>query len=133
MSLATPVDLAFKMKIRINGREYASADEMPVKVRAAYARAVGETAVLRSGARLATKLNARVIINDKEFSSPSDMPVAERRLYQDTLAALLPGNIAVSSDEIAKLRFKKALLTLFLVSALAALAHSWVWGFLGRI
>jgi hypothetical protein len=39
----------FKTKIQFNGREYASADEMPVSVRAAYDRAVHETPVLHSG------------------------------------------------------------------------------------
>ena len=33
----------FKPKIQFNGHEYASADEMPVKVRVAYERAVHET------------------------------------------------------------------------------------------
>ena len=40
----------FNTKIRFNGREYASAEEMPASVREAYTRAVGETAVLRAGA-----------------------------------------------------------------------------------
>ncbi|MFN2541387.1 MAG: hypothetical protein ABR514_04345, partial [Chthoniobacterales bacterium] len=76
----------FKTRIRFNGREYASAEEMPTSVREAYTRAVGETAVLRSGARLAGKLNAKIILNGKEFSSPGELPVAERRLLQDALA-----------------------------------------------
>ena len=47
-----------KTKIQFNGREYASADEMPVSVGAAYDRAVDDTPLLHSGARLAAKLNA---------------------------------------------------------------------------
>ena len=131
MNLATPANPNFKAKIRIKGKEYASASEMPAKIKEAYARAVGETALLRSGARLASKLNARIIINDKEFTNPGEMPVAERRLYQDTLAALLPSDIVLSTNDATKLRRKRALLTLLAISALAIIAHLWLRGFFG--
>lgn len=131
MDPAAPANFGFKAKIRVNGKEYASAEEMPVKVREAYARAIGETALLRSGARLATKLNAKIIFNGNEYSHPGEMPVAERRLYQDTLAALVPEAIALSADEAAKFRRKKLLLTLLLVSVLAAIANFWWNGFFG--
>lgn len=131
MNPASPLNLNFKAKIRVNGKEYARADEMPAKVREAYARAVGETAVLRSGARLAAKLNAKIIFNGTEYSSPGEMPVAERRLYQDTLAALLPEATVLSTNEAAKVRQKKLLLTLLLVSAIATIVHLWLRGFFG--
>jgi hypothetical protein len=104
---------------------------MPAKIREAYARAVGETALLRSGARLATKLNAKIIFNGVEYSSPSEMPVAERRLYQDTLAALIPEPTAMSAHDAARLRKKKLLLALLIVSAIATVAYLWFYGFLG--
>jgi hypothetical protein len=121
----------FKTKIRFNGHEYASADEMPASVREAYTRAVGETAVLRSGARLAGKLNAKVIVNGKEFSSPGDLPVAERRLLQDALAALLPNNLALSADEARKIRRRKILLTSIAVALGLAVVYLWLHGFFG--
>src|SRR5438105_1313767 len=99
MLLRSFVTVRFNTKIRFNGREYASAEEMPATAREAYTRAVGETAVLRSGARLTGKLNTKVIVNDKEFSSPGELPVGERRLLQDALAALLPNNLALSTEE----------------------------------
>lgn len=131
MDSASSVNLNFRAKIRVNGKEYASAAEMPAKIREAYARAIGETALLRSGARLATKLNAKIIFNGVEYSSPGEMPVAERRMYQDTLAALVPEAIALSANEAAKLRRKKLLLTLLFVSALAAIINFWLRGFFG--
>jgi hypothetical protein len=121
----------FKTKIRFNGHEYASAEEMPANVREAYTRAVGETAVLRSGARLAGKLNAKVIVNGKEFSSPGELPVAERRLLQDALAALLPNNLALSADEARKIRRRKILLTSIAVTLAAAVGYLWLQGFFG--
>jgi hypothetical protein len=59
------------------------------------------------------------------------MPVAERRLYQDTLAALLPSDIVLSTNDATKLRRKRALLTLLAISALAIIAHLWLRGFFG--
>src|SRR6185503_14374426 len=107
MDPTSPLKFNLKAKIRVNGKDYASAEEMPAKIREAYARAIGETALLRSGARLATKLNAKIIFNGVEYSSPGEMPVAERRLYQDTLAALVPEATALSAKEAAKLRLRK--------------------------
>ena len=121
----------FKTRIRFNGREYASADEMPASVREAYMRAGGETSVLRSGARLAGKLNAKVIVNDTEFSSPGEMPLAERRLLQDALAALLPNNLAVSANEARKIRQKKMFLAVTVVVVFGGVVYLWLRGSFG--
>jgi len=131
MDPASPVKFNFKAKIRVNGKEYASAEEMPAKIREAYARAVGNTAVLRSGARLAAKLNARITFNGVEYNSPNEMPAEERRLYQDTLAALLPEPTVLSANDAAIARKKKLLLTLLLVGVLAAVADLWLHGLFG--
>jgi hypothetical protein len=131
MDAASAVKFNSKAKIRVNGKEYASAEEMPAKIREAYARAVGDTAVLRSGARLAAKLNARIIFNGVEYNSPNEMPAEERRLYQDTLAALLPEPTVLSANDAAIARKKKLLLTLLLVGVLAAVADLWLHGLFG--
>ena len=86
-----------KTNIRFNGREYANADEMPVDVRAAYDRAVDEMPPLHSGARLAAKLNAKIIVNGNEFSNAGEMSVDDRHLYHEALEALFPPDIAVSA------------------------------------
>jgi hypothetical protein len=83
-----------KTNIRFNGREYANADEMPSDVRAAYDRAVDETAELHSGARLAAKLNAKIIVNGNEFNNAGEMSVDDRHLYHEALEALFPPGIA---------------------------------------
>ncbi len=131
MDPASSLNFNLKAKIRVNGKEYASAEEMPAKIREAYARAIGDTSVLRSGARLATKLNAKIILNGIEYDSPSEMPVADRRLYQDTLAALLPAPTVLSTDAAAKARRTRLVLTLILVSALAISVHLWMRGYFG--
>ena len=88
-----------KTNIRFNGREYANADEMPSDVRAAYDRAVDEMPPLHSGARLAAKLNAKIIVNGNEFSNAGEMSVDDRHLYHEALEALFPPDIAVSARE----------------------------------
>ena len=105
-----------KTNIRFNGREYANADEMPSDVRAAYDRAVDETAELHSGARLAAKLNAKIIVNGTEFNNAGEMSVDDRHLYHEALEALFPPNIAVSASETPKIKPKKVLLIVVVVS-----------------
>jgi hypothetical protein len=133
MTPTSPLDCGSKAKISIKGREYASPAEMPPKIRDAYARAVGETALLRSGARLAARLDAKIIFNGIEYNGPGEMPVAERRMYQDALAALLPEATVLSTNDAAKIRGRKLLLTLFLISALAVVVHLWFQGFFNSI
>jgi hypothetical protein len=106
-------------KIQFNGQEYGSVEEMPVKVRAAYDRAVHETPVLHSGARLAAKLKAKIIVNDTEFNHAGEMSVDHRRLYHEALEALFPPGIAISTSETTKLRQNKLLLIVVVVGAFA--------------
>ena len=125
------VSARFKTKIQFNGHEYASADEMPVSVRAAYDRAVGETPVLHSGAWLAAKLNAKIILNDTEFNNAGEMSVDDRHLYHEALEAVFPPSIAVSTSEPRKIRHKKVLLIAFVVSVLAGAVYFWLHSFFG--
>jgi hypothetical protein len=120
-----------KTKIQFNGSEYASADEMPVSVRAAYDHAIGETPLLHSGARLAAKLNAKIILNDTEFNNPGEMSVDDRRLYHEALAAVFPESIAVFVSEAPKIKSRKVLLIVVVVSVLAGAVYLWLHPFSG--
>jgi hypothetical protein len=91
------VNARTKTNIRFNGREYANADDMPSEVRAAYDRAVDELGELHSGARLAAKLNAKIIVDGNEFSNAGEMSVDDRHLYHEALEALFPPDIAISA------------------------------------
>ena len=93
-----------KSKIQFNDRDRASAGEMAAS---AHDPAIDETPVLHSGARLAAKLNAKIIMNDTEFNNPGEMSVEDRRLYHEALAALFPAGIAVSVSEAPKIKPKK--------------------------
>ena len=120
-----------KTNIPFNGREYANADEMPSDVRAAYDRAVDETAQLHSGARLAAKLNAKIIVDGSEFNNAGEMSVDDRQLYHEALAAVFPPSIAVSVSEPPKIRRKKTLLIAFGFSVLAGALYLWLHGLVG--
>ena len=117
-----------KTKIQFNGREYASADEMPVSVRAAYDHAIGETPLLHFGARLAAKLNTKIILNDTEFNNPGEMSVDDRRLYHEALAATFPASIAVSVSEAPKIKPKKVWLIVVIVGIFAGAVYFWLCG-----
>jgi len=120
-----------KTKFQFNGREYASADEMPASVRAVYDRAIGETPLLHSGARLAAKLNAKIILNDTEFNNPGEMSVDDRLLYHEALAAVFPASIAVSISEAPKIKPKKVWLIMAIVSIVAGAVYLWLHGLFG--
>ena len=120
-----------KSKIQSNGREYASAGEMPVSVKPDDDRAVSETAVLHSGARLAAKLNAKIIVNDTEFDHAGEMSVDDRHLYHEALEALFPPSITVFTSEPPKSRRYKVLLIALVVSILAGGVYLWLHSFFG--
>ena len=80
---------------------------MPSDVRAAYDRAVDEMPPLHSGARLAAKLNAKIIVNGNEFSNAGEMSVDDRHLYHEALEALFPPDIAVSTGEAGEINGHK--------------------------
>ena len=137
MILVLLVSDTFNSKIQFNGHEYASADEMPVRVRVAYERAIHETPALHSGARLAAKLKAKIIVNDTEFNHAGEMSVDDRHLYHEALEAVFPPCIAVpatdgqSVTEARKVAHRKMLLVVLLVSLLAGAVYLWLHGLFG--
>jgi hypothetical protein len=117
--------------IQFNGHEYVSADDMPVSVRAAYDRAMAERPELHSGARLAAKLNAKIIMNGSEFNHAGEMSVDDRHLYHEALEAVFPPHIAVSVSEPPKIKQRKVMLILVGVSVLAGAIYLWLHGVFG--
>jgi hypothetical protein len=120
-----------KTKIGFNSRKSSSAEERPVSVRPDHDPVVGETPLLHSGARLAAKLNAKIILNGTEFSNPGEMSVDDRQMYHEALEALFPASIAVSVSETPKVKSKKVLLIVLIVSVLAGAVYLWLHGLFG--
>ena len=93
--------------ICVNGNNYQSEESMPENVRQAFERVIsGALKARRSffigrSARFVPLLRSRIVCDSEEFSNVSEMPTAQRRLYEEALAAILPGYIAdrVAADE----------------------------------
>jgi hypothetical protein len=113
----------FKTKIQFNGCEYVSAEEMPVRVRVAYERALHETPALHSGARLAAKLKATIIVDDTQFNHAGEMSVDDRQLYHEALEALFPPDIAVSVGEAHKTKRNRLPLIVLGIGVLVGAAY----------
>jgi hypothetical protein len=91
---------SFGATICVNGNNYQSEDSMPENIRQAFERVVaGALKAKRSlfvgrSARFVPTLKSRIVCDSEEFANVSEMPAAQRRLYEETLAAILPGYIA---------------------------------------
>lgn len=120
--------------ICVNGHNYQSEDSMPENIRQAFERVVSGALKARRSlfvgrtARFIPKLKSRIVCNSEEFSNVSEMPTAQRRLYEDALAAILPGYIAdrVAESE-ARLQQRNKLLVA-LASLVATTTHLWFHG-----
>jgi len=86
--------------ICVSGHNYQNEESMPENIRQALERVVSGALKAKrslfagSSARFVPTLNSRIVCDSAEFSSVSEMPSAQRRLYEDALAAMLPGYFA---------------------------------------
>jgi len=86
--------------ICVSGNNYQNEDSMPENIRQAFERVISGALKAKrsffagSSARFIPKLDSRIVCDTGEFSNVSEMPSAQRRLYEDALAAILPGYIA---------------------------------------
>jgi hypothetical protein len=55
---------------------------------------------LHSGARLAAKLNAKIIVNGTEFNHPGEMSVDDRHSLHEALEALCQLSTSVSTTKV---------------------------------
>ena len=90
-------NISVKTKIRVNGQDYASVEDMPPHIRQAYERAMvampgakhsGLLNTLKDGANAQTVSNAKVIFNGQEYGSVDQMPANVRHLYQAVMATI---------------------------------------------
>ena len=102
-------------KIRFNGTEYNSADEMPSDVRAAYDRALELAAQGKSGGLLGGHVNVKVstkvrlMSGGKTYDNPDEMPPDVRAKYDKVMGQIdkngngvpdmLEGNVAPAVTE----------------------------------
>jgi len=74
------MNITLKTKIRYNGQEYSSPDELPPEIRSFYEQA------MKGGANLLVKksVTGRLVVNGKEISA-SGMSADEKKLYDDAM------------------------------------------------
>jgi hypothetical protein len=86
--------------ICVSGNNYQNEDSMPENIRQAFERMISGALKAKrslfagSSARFVPTLNSRIVCDNGEFTDVSEMPRAQRRLYENALAAILPGYIA---------------------------------------
>jgi hypothetical protein len=102
-------NISVKTKIRVNGQDYGSVNDMPPEVRQAYEEAL---AVMRgakhgrfldklgSGMRANVQMvsNAKVVFNGQEYAGVEQMPAKVRQLYQAVMAAVESGGTPVAPE-----------------------------------
>jgi hypothetical protein len=124
----------FNPTICVSGNNYQTEDTMPENIRQAFERVISGALKAKrsffagSSARFIPKLDSRIVCDSGEFSDVSEMPSAQRRLYEDALAAMLPGYFAqcVAQGE-ARLQQRNKLLVAC-ASLVATTTYLWLHG-----
>ncbi len=67
-------------KIKVNGKEYGSVEEMPAAEREAYQRAMGQLGDAEHRNTIVVR-SSSIVVNDREYSSVDAMPENVRQAY----------------------------------------------------
>lgn len=98
------VNFNVKRKFIVNGKEYASVEEMPPELREAYEKAVRSGAGVRIE-KPQVSVESKIVFNGQEYRSLEAMPAEVRRLYQSVMKSVETGTAspellsAVQGDE----------------------------------
>ena len=122
---------SFNATICVEGNNYETEESMPENIRQAFERVVSGALKARRSffvgqtARFVPKLKSTIVCNSEEFSNVSELPSAERRVYEEGLAAILPGYIAerVAQGEAQLQQRNKLLVTC--ASLVATTSYLW--------
>jgi len=101
-----PVKFNVNTKIKVNGKEYHSLDEMPPDVRQSYERAMATAAGGDRGVlpNLQVRTQSKITFNGQTYNSVDEMPVEMRAIYQSVMSAVdrdhngIPDQIQGSQD-----------------------------------
>jgi hypothetical protein len=84
------VNFNIKRRIIVNGKEYASVEDMPPELREAYEKAVGSGTGV-SIEKPQVKLTTKIVFNGKAYENLDSMPVEVRQLYQSVMKSVETG------------------------------------------
>ena len=80
------MNITFKTKIRYNGKDFASVDELPPEIRAIYERALANRSnkLTSTGSKAVTRL----VVNGHEVESTKELSEDEQKIYADAMQLL---------------------------------------------
>jgi len=81
-----PINFNVKTKIKINGKEYNSPEEMPPDIRSLYEKAMANRE--GSSANIQGTTNSKIVFNGQTFNNLDEMPADVRRIYDSVITAL---------------------------------------------
>ncbi len=102
-------------KIRCNGQEYASGEDMPADVRRAYEQAM---ASLKDSSGVQGGKTTKILLNGREYGSAEEMPTDVRQLYERAIGSVAANGGAGSGNRSGS----RTVLFLISLLGLAALA-----------
>jgi hypothetical protein len=86
------VNVNVKWKFKVDGKEYASVDEMPGPVRDAYEKARAGTFGAGQAAAQAGGPSARIVFNGREYADVESMPADVRETYRSIMQSVRIGS-----------------------------------------
>jgi hypothetical protein len=80
------MNISFKTKIRYNGKDFSSVDELPPEIRAIYERALANrpNKLMSTGKKVVTRL----VVNGHEVGSTKELSEDEQKIYADAMQLL---------------------------------------------
>jgi hypothetical protein len=87
------VSFDVKRKFVVNGKEYASVEEMPPELREAYEKAMRSGAGMRIG-KPQVRMETKIVFNGKKYESLEAMPADVRRIYQSVMKSVETGQVS---------------------------------------
>jgi len=80
------MNISFKTKIRYNGKDFSSVDELPPEIRAIYERALANrpNRLMSTGTKVLTQL----VVNGHEVESTKELSEDEQKIYADAMQLL---------------------------------------------
>ena len=117
--------------ICVDGNNYQNEDCMPENIQQAF-EDVLETALNAkraffqgSKARFVPKLNSRIVCETEEFGNAADLPTEQRRIYEEGLAAILPGYFSERVAEVETRLQQRNKLVVACISLVATTSYLW--------
>jgi hypothetical protein len=91
------ININFKRKFKVNGKEYNSIEEMPYDIREAFEKAMASQADSSHQVK-PTTMQTKIIFNGTEYKNIDAMPQDVRQLYEKVLKAAETGAVPPDID-----------------------------------